>query len=69
MNIKEVEISQRQGEFLKDFLKKDTKIYILGINKYSDSLYCGLIEKGLHYGLAKIASFILDTTGPVWLKA
>lgn len=48
MNIKEVEISQRQGEFLKDFLKKDTKRYILGINKYSDSLYCGLIEKGLH---------------------
>lgn len=47
MNIKEVEISQRQGEFLKDFFKKDTKRYILGINKYLDSLYCALIEKGL----------------------
>lgn len=45
INIKEVEISQRQGEFLKDFFKKDTKRYILGINKYSDSLYCALIEK------------------------
>lgn len=45
MNIKEIAISQRQGEFLKDFFKKDTKRYILGINKYSDSLYCALIEK------------------------
>lgn len=60
MNIKEVTISQKQGEFLKDFLKKDTKRYILGINKYSDSLYCALIEKGLDI-LAFIDDFTTNT--------
>lgn len=57
MNIKETIISQKQKEFLDEFFKKDTKRYILGINKYSDSLYEALIEKGLD-----IVAFIDDFT-------
>lgn len=57
MNIKKIAIKQRQKDFLRDFFKKDTKRYILGINKYSDSLYCALRQKGLD-----IVAFIDDFT-------
>lgn len=57
MNLSKTTISDKQKQFLDEFLKKSTKRYILGINKYSDSIYSALQKQGLD-----IVAFIDDFT-------